>query len=385
MKSLIRVIAVSAVAATFGVRADDFDDSFFDSEESSGETGEESGGLDGSGEDAGEEAGEEADGDDEIGDIKRIQERIFYLLPCCSGIEGSVEVMLPGGEWRAAEENRRYALGARYRTVGADARLTLKFGPEAEVIVKGDASFTTRAQRLDEKVRSIGLSSGTLTVKLSDQMPTNSFSVTAPGFTIVNPAGESRYTYSRLPDGDEAIVRCVTKTLSVQGRHFSVASMRAANEIRIRTSQDLLLTALYGSRGDVMVKLDQGKVQTKDFGTGETKIEAKFLDWKLSPLTSVRIHRAQPALGRNMAVTVMTFNANSELKNRCAFAEDTPEVNSGELGPTSKKEREELAKRAAEAAAAMAAEGTDAEAEDVDEAEDSGSGDEDDDIDDDLF
>ena len=48
-----------------------------------------------------------------------------------------------------------------------------------------------------------------------------------------------------------------------------------------------------------------------------------------------------------MAVTVMTFDAAGELRNRCAFTEGRVEVNSGELGPTSKKDREDLAKRAA--------------------------------------
>ncbi len=379
MKSLIRVMAAAAAVASLGVRADDFDDIF----SSGGEAGEEAG--EEIGEDAGEDAGEAVETSEEGELPVQNAERIFYSLPHCSEVEGLVEVLVPGkAEWIKAEEGRRYPLGSSYRTTGPDARLKVKFGPDAVVSMNGAAAFSTRAQIIGEKTRTIALLGGTVTVKLADQMPAGSFTVSAPGFAAVNPAGESRYVYSRTADGDEATVRCVTKTLSIEGLHFKIPAMRAANEIRIRTSQDQLVTAIYGMRGDVMVKLDQGKVLNKDFGTGATTVESKSLDWKLSPLTTVRIHRAKPALGKNMAVTVMTFNSSGELKNRCAFAENTPEINSGELGPTSKKEREELAKRAAEAAAAVDAEATDADAEEEEADDDSSSGDSDDDVDD-LF
>ena len=126
--------------------------------------------------------------------------------------------------------------------------------------------------------------------------------------------------------------------------------MRAADEIRVRTSADLLFTGLYGQSGDCNVKLDQGRILVRDFETGENKEEDKFLDWKLSPQTAVRIHRALPAIGERMSVTVMTFDAAGELRNRCAFAEKLMEVNSGELGPVLNKDSADLAKRAAEAA-----------------------------------
>lgn len=163
-----------------------------------------------------------------------------------------------------------------------------------------------------------------------------------------NPAGESRYVYTKTVDGDEVLVRCVTKSLSLKGRNFDIASMRAANELKIRSSNDFLATSLYGMSGDILVKLDQGCFSYRDLGTGEMKVEEKTLDWKLSPRTVVRIYRGKNDLGSNLSVTVITFDARGDLKNRCAFTEHCIEVNSGELGPTSKKDREALAKRAAD-------------------------------------
>ncbi len=322
-----------------------------------------------------EEEGAATEGSDsgEIANIpQKAPEKIFHVLPYCRMMEGKGEVFRPGAvEWSPIEEGKYYPLGTIYRTSGQESRLRIMFGNEAEVDIEGEASFGTRALPLGEKSRVVTLVSGTITVKLPRNLPEGLFMVSAPGFKVVNPAGDSRYTYENTGDGDMATIRCVTGSLSVEGRHFKVVSMRAANEIKIRTSQDLLFTALYGSRGDVVTKLDQGRIFVKDFETGENKIEDKVLDWKLSPQTAVRIHRAMPAIGEKMSVTVMTFEASGELKNRCAFSEKTVEVNSGELGPTSKKDREDLEKQAAEATETVAAEIPAAESEAKSEGTDS--------------
>jgi hypothetical protein len=182
---------------------------------------------------------------------------------------------------------------------------------------------------------------------MPNNLPEGLFTVNAPGFVAYNPAGESKYVYMKTVDGDETVVRCVTKTLSLKGRNFNIPSMRAANELKIRTSNDFLVTSLHGNSGDVLVTLDQGCLINRDLGTGETKVEEKKLEWKLSPRTSVRIYRGKTDLGNNLSVTVMTFDVRGHMKNRCAFTEHCVEVNSGELAPASKKEQEELAKRVA--------------------------------------
>lgn len=299
-----------------------------------------------------------AGGDLDLANLpQKAPEKTFHVLPYCRMLEGKAEVFRPGAtEWAPIEEGKYYALGTLYRTKGADTRLRIMFGNDVEVNILGEASFGTRVLPLGEKRRVITLAGGTISVKLPRNLPEGMFEIAAPGFKVVNPAGDSRYTYEKTGDGDMATIRCVTGSLTVEGRHFTVLSMRAANEIKIRTSQDMLFTALYGSRGDVMTRLDQGRVIVKDFETGENKIEDKILDWKLSPQTAVRIHRAMPDIGDKMSVTVMTFEASGELKNRCAFTEKTVEVNSGELGPTSKKDREDLEKKAAEATETVAAE-----------------------------
>ena len=296
--------------------------------------------------------------------------KFFYTLPKVQKLEGAADVFKPGAsDWEAVVEGRHYPLGSSFRTTGASSRLSVAFGRECSVMVSGESSFGTRGQGLGEKSRAITLKSGMIALRLPRSLPEGLFSVEAPGFSVVNPAGNSTYRYEKTGDGDVATIRCVTGSLAVFGRHFRIISMRAANEVRIRTSQDALFTGIYGTRGDYMCKLDQGLVKVNDVETGESHVEEKFLEWKMSPKTAVRIQRAVPSIGSNMSVTVMTFDAAGNLKNRCAFAENRFEVNSGELAPHDKVGQSELAKKAAEAASGSAH--LEAETVDVDAGSDS--------------
>jgi len=278
----------------------------------------------------------------------------FTTLPACRFAEGQAEVRKPGSaEWELVEEGRFYPLGSSFRTIGA-GRMKVAFGLESMASISGDSSFGTRQQPLGEKTRAILLERGTVELSLPRNMKEGLFFVSAPSFTVRNPAGESKFTYEDLGDGDAVTVRCVTGALALGGRHFDVPSMHAANEVKIRSSRDYLETILYGTSGDYVVKIDRGlvsKTEIGDDGTVRNVSKKDSLEWHLSPATKVRINRAVPSIGERMSVAVMTFDAAGELKNNFAFAEDRAEVNTGELVVAPKNEGD-LAKRAAEAAEA---------------------------------
>ena len=382
MKSAVRTLAAFAAAAAFAVPAwaQDADDEL--AAESEAETSEAEASEAAEGEESGAEVSSRGEGA-----AKSAEGRNFTSLPFCRRLEGSAEVLKPGAAgWVAIEEGVFYPLGSSFRTTDDASKLVIQFGNEVQVSLDSAASFGTRMQALGETVRTVLLQGGVISVSLPRNFPQGVFSIVAPGFKVVNPAGESRYAYVRTADGEAAQIRCVTGRLKVEGRHFTFPELKAADEIKIRTSQDLLFTGLYGNRGDCMVLLDQGLKKVKNYATGETTIENKPLEWPLSPRTAVRIHRALPAIGERMSVTVMTFDAAGALKNRCAFAEGREDVNSGELGPTAKRDREELAKRAAEATETVAVEAEPEEESSSDDAADSGDagGDSGDSGDDDL-
>ena len=369
MKSIVRSLAVAAAVSGLCAFAQEIED--VDDEEASApaESSEENGAI------------------DIGGQLHRpkAEPQHFFTLPKVHRLVGVAEVLKPGyAEWAQAEEGRFYPLGTQFRTVGKESRMTVQLGRESSVVVGGDASFGTRQQGLEEKSRAIVLSGGVIGVKLPRNLPEGLLTVTAPGFSVVNPAGESRYRYRKTGDGDRADVRCVTGSLSVEGRHFKILSMRAANEVCIQTSEDLLFTGIYGTRGDYVCKLDQGLVKVTDVETQASHIEPKYLEWKISPQTAVRIQRAVPKLGKDMSVSVMTFDAAGTLKNRCAFAENHFEITSGELAPSSKGGQADLVKKAEEATADVAtveAEAVEAEASDSGSDSSGGSSSSDDDLD----
>ena len=276
---------------------------------------------------------------------------MFTTLPFCRIVEPPVEVKKPSGDWEPAEEGRFYPLGSSYRT-HKGGRLVLAFGTTSTATIEGESSFGTRRQDIGGASRMIELAYGSVALSLADNMPEGAFFVTAPGFVVRNPAGESRYTYERTPNGDRAVVRCVTGALGLSGRHFDIASMRAADEVVITSEHDYLVTILEGTSGDYVVRLDQGVragMEVDESGAMKEVVSNDVLDWHLSPKTKVVINRAVPAIGERMAVHTMAFDAAGEMQSDRIFCEGRAEINSGEL-VVGTGSGDELAKRAAEAA-----------------------------------
>ena len=276
---------------------------------------------------------------------------VFTALPMCGKINGVAQIRMPGSEkWEQLRENKFYPLGSSYRTVGADSSLEVYFGEKSVVTASGDSLFNIEKREIGEKTRSLTLQSGTIDLNLPRNLPEGLFTLTARGFTVKNPAGESRYVCTKTGDGDMTLARCVTGTMALSGMHFNIPAMRAADELKIRTSHDLLYTGLNCTSGDFPIILEQGMVaEIKNFDTGEVGSVAKTLEWKMSPNCAVRIHRSVPSVGERMSVAVMTFDAAGELSNFRSFSEGRREVNSGELvvKQTSSKEAD-LDKKAAE-------------------------------------
>ena len=277
----------------------------------------------------------------------------FTTIPFCRDCEGTAEVLLPGKDWAPVEDGKFYPLGASFRTRG-NGKLTLAFGPESAATISGDASFGTRAQGLDVKTRTVVLGEGTLDLDLADNLPEGAFFVTAADFTVKNPAGESRFTIDKTPYGERAVIRCVTGTLGLSGRHFEIPQMRAANELVLMGEHDHLVTVLENTSGDYVVKLDQGvrqETQIAEDGSTVQKTVAEKAEIKFSPKMKVNIHRAVPSVGERMSVFVIAFDAaGNPMGPGVSFCEGRAEVNAGTLVSKKETEADALAKKAAEAA-----------------------------------
>ena len=286
--------------------------------------------------DGGEAANSDAAPAQENANATQKEEKFFYPLVRCDEISGAtMDVLKPrGSTWTRAVEGKYYPLGSSFRVTPAvigPTKVSVAFGMGSYILITNATEFATREIAIGDPARVVELRKGILDVSLPRTLKDGLFSVAAPHFTCCNMAGDSRFEYMPLDDGDEAVIRVITGSLALKGRHYEIARMGVANQIRIRTTKDALFTSIRGESGDSLVKLDQGLTQSKDYETGEVKETTKTLDFQLSPLCAIKIFRKASAIGGRMAVSIMTFIGNGQMTHRCAFAENRSNVNSGEL------------------------------------------------------
>lgn len=262
-------------------------------------------------------------------------ERFFYPLLRCKRAVGSVQILRPTTtDWVDAEEGRFYPLGSQVRVAGTEAaapEAVFEFGEKSSLKITSNAEFSTAPIKIGERVRTLQLKKGRVFLALPLQLKEGLFKVEMPYFACENLAGESWIDYSAAGDGDEAVVRCVTGSMALNGKHFKFPRLVAANQLRITTTGDNLYTSLVGESGDCKAQLDQGILAERNFETGEIVETKKTLDFSLSPQCSVKIFRAKSKVSGRLSVSMMTFDSAGVMKNRVAFAEGRANVNSGEL------------------------------------------------------
>lgn len=278
-----------------------------------------------------EDAGEAASAETVVASGKSTA-RHYHALVKLAYANDNVSVKLPRqAEFTSAKEGKFYPNGSVFRVASSGAEpVVFEFGPEALVKVSGNAEFGTREVPLGGNTRTVTMVSGQISVSLPRTMPTGLFSVAYPNFTVKDLAGESSHELIPSGDGDEAVVHVITGMLAIEGAHYSVARMSAADRVRIRTTGESLFTSLRGESGDYKVTLDQGVTVYRDPIAGTEKEQSRKLDYSLTPQCAIKIFRKRSQIGGRMAVSVMTFDPAGEIRNRYTFAEGTAKVNFGE-------------------------------------------------------
>ena len=312
----IKTAAVLATAAVFAVCSYAQDDAADDKPE------------------AGAAASEQAADDTGVAAVKTA-DKFFYPLIRCVDASGTVQVLKPRtADWVDAVEGRYYPLGSIVRVIGdgkTPARAKFEFGDKSSLVAGEGVEFATKEIKIGDLNRTLVLRKGRVYLKLPLQLKEGFFSVESPNFKCENLAGESWFDYSAEADGDEAVLRCVTGSMALSGKHFKFPRLVAANQLRITTTGKGLFSVIKGESGDCKAQLDQGIIAERNFETGELVEKVKSLDFTLSAQCVIKIFRAKSNVGGRTVVSMMTFNATGDMKNRIAFAEGRANVNSGEL------------------------------------------------------
>lgn len=160
--------------------------------------------------------------------------------------------------------------------------------------------------------------------------------VAAPHFMLKNMNGNSWIDYTPNGASDTTVVHLVTGLMGAEGSHWSIAQMRAGDELAIATNDDDAFSTISSNSGIYSMVLDQGVRRDKDFDTNEYKETDVKYTFEMAPKCKVKIWRRRPAPGANMVVSTMAIDANGAIKSRRVFAEKRYNINSGELVITQK-------------------------------------------------
>ena len=279
----------------------------------------------------------------------------YYSLVRCEAVNGDVQVLKPRTDAPVkAQLGKFYPLGSVVITGSSGGKRGVEpssaifnFGKAVMVKVTEGSEFGTREAGADDKCRTILLRKGRVELLLPRQMKDGEFQVAAPHFVLKNMNGNSWIDYACSNGCDRTTVHLLTGLMGVEGAHFSIAQMRAGDEISIETTEDDAFSCITSNAGIISTVLDQGIRRDKDFDTNDYKETAVTYPFEMSPKSKVKIWRRRPAVGGNMVVATMAIDANGAIKSRRVFAEKRYNVNSGELVVT-QKDREALAAAASE-------------------------------------
>ena len=268
----------------------------------------------------------------------------YLSLVRCDEINGDVQVLRPRTDAPVkAELGKYYPLGSIFMTGNSGGKrgvkpssVVINFGKAVMVRVNEGSELGTREPGDDDKCRTVVLRKGRVELLLPRQMKDGEFQVAAPHFVLKNMNGNSWIDYSSSNNCDRTTVHLVTGLMGVEGAHYSIAQMRAGDELVIATNDDDAFSCISSNAGIYDVMLDQGIRRDKDFDTNqykETEVKTKF---EMAPRSKVKIWRRRPAPGGNMVVSTMAIDATGAIKSRRVFAEKRYNINSGELVITQK-------------------------------------------------
>ena len=302
------------------------------------------------------QAGQAAGGDDAVAGLAEGQESrqrglmSYYSLVRCDAVNGDVKVLRPRTDTPVqAKLGKYYPLGSIVMVGSTGGKrgvepssVIFNFGKAVLVKATEGSEFGTReAAGEDDKGRTVVLRKGRVELILPRQMKDGEFQVAAPHFVLKNMNGNSWIDYSASNGCDRTTVHLVTGLMAVEGAHYSIAQMRAGDELSITTNDDDEFSCVTSNAGIIGIVLDHGVRRDKDFDTNEYKETDVKYPFDMAPKCKVKVWRRRPVVGGNMVVATMAIDANGAIKSRRVFAEKRYNVNSGELIVT-QKDREAL-------------------------------------------
>jgi len=232
-------------------------------------------------------------------------------------IRGGCEVNNPDvGQFAPALENKAYPLGSVFRT-GANHTAFLIFSVRESVQLFANTEVLVTRPEGNPDGRTVRLISGKIRTDLRDNLPEGSFGVETPNASCKNLSGRGEYTLSSDANGETLLIATITGSARVEGPHYHIPALRAANIINIQTAADRSLSRLTTVSGDFAIILEKGDEEPVKFG--------------MSPKAVVKIWRENAPVGGRAIISTLVVGPTGIARHRFAYAEGRANIATGEL------------------------------------------------------
>ncbi len=268
--------------------------------------------------DEAEPAAEEAQ-EQELAPVDENQQQPAASIPLVRvvNIRGGCEVNNPDvGQFAPALENKAYPLGSVFRT-GANQTAFLIFSARDSVQLFANTEVLVTRPEGNTDGRIVRLISGRIRTDLRDNLPEGSFGVETPNASCKNLSGRGDYTLSSDANGETLQIATVTGSARIEGPHYHIPALRAANIINIQTAADRSLSRLTTVSGDFAIILEKGDEEPVQFG--------------MSPRAVVKIWRENAPVGGRAIISTLVVGPTGIARHRFAYAEGRANIATGEL------------------------------------------------------
>ena len=254
--------------------------------------------------------------------------KIFIPMVRTVQLRGACEVNNPdAGSYAAAIENKAYPLGSKFRT-GPDSSVTLVFSAQESVqLLASSEIIVFAAEGNPENGRVVRLLSGKIKSFLRENLPEGSFGIEFPNAVCKNVEGRGEYAISSGVTAETLVIKTITGAARVEGPHYYIPALRAANTVDIQTSADRSFSRLTSISGDFSIILEKGEEEPVNYG--------------MSPKAVVKIWRETAPVGGRPVIAALVVSPTGIAKHRFAYAEGRAGLATGELVVPGTEEQEE--------------------------------------------
>jgi hypothetical protein len=230
-----------------------------------------------------------------------------------TNIKGTCLVRAPGATAFVPAVNRKaYPYGTAVQVAQASEAVVL-FSPDNSIMMFGPAEASVEVQSDNAEGRTLRLTSGEARTFIDEGLPEKAITVETPVATCDAFSGRSTIKLSR--DADTTLVlqvEAASGNTRVTGPQFTVAKLKTACILQIRSSPDRSLTRLVNNGGDYTIALDNG--------TGTP------VQFESTSKASVKIWREYAPVGGRLIVSVFAVGPDGKGRECYAFAVGQPAV-----------------------------------------------------------